>query len=257
MEINLEKITPVMASKYLENALQNRKIKKETVKQYSSDMKKGFWVLSPQPIVFDESGKLMDGQHRLLAVIDSKTPIDFIVARNVPKTAIFGIDMGTSRSASDLFAINGECEELRNRAKFNLYGRRKVSYAEIKQEYLAFINSYKYAYKTLLKNCVRKQRGIFNSYVMFAIAELYNNYSDYITDMFVDILSLNNVNPKDADTHNVKIVIALRNKLFDIYTRNTDGSFPVDKRRYMYKATKYAFNEFVKNSKIKYIRNDL
>jgi hypothetical protein len=53
-------------------------------------MKRGYWALNHQPIAFDEEGNLLDGQHRLAAIVRSGKTIRMLVARNVPRE--FGSD---------------------------------------------------------------------------------------------------------------------------------------------------------------------
>ena len=46
-------------------------------------MRNGLWELNGAAIVIDEFGNLIDGQHRLSAVVESGTTQQFVVVRNV------------------------------------------------------------------------------------------------------------------------------------------------------------------------------
>ena len=60
------KITPHMAEQLLSvNADEQRNINKRRVDQYATDMAKGLWKANGEPIIIDERGRLIDGQHRL------------------------------------------------------------------------------------------------------------------------------------------------------------------------------------------------
>jgi hypothetical protein len=71
-------------------------------------MKSGTWRLTHQGIAFDESGNLVDGQHRLLAVISSSVPTRFWVFNGVSREAMIAIDTGKARSAEDAFVLLGD-----------------------------------------------------------------------------------------------------------------------------------------------------
>lgn len=65
--------------------------------------KSGTWEL----LKITRLGNVIDGQHRLHAVIKSQTPIIFDVAYDVEETVFDVLDTGKNRSASDVFKIYG------------------------------------------------------------------------------------------------------------------------------------------------------
>lgn len=107
MEIKTEKISPGVAEQYLAKNMRNRNISKKRVYAYSDDMKNGRWKLNPQPIVFSKSGELIDGQHRLEAIINSGCTIEMVVMRGAPDESRDIIDSGKPRSVSDVLSIDG------------------------------------------------------------------------------------------------------------------------------------------------------
>ena len=92
-----ELITPEIAEHYLATDQGNRNIRDSWVKKIARDIKNDRFVETHQGIAFDEDGTLIDGQHRLLAVIKAQKPIVIDVARNVPRTSGINIDTGASR----------------------------------------------------------------------------------------------------------------------------------------------------------------
>ncbi len=50
---------------------------------------------------------LLDGQHRLWAVVESATPIETYIIRDLPDDVFDTIDTGTPRQARDSLAVNG------------------------------------------------------------------------------------------------------------------------------------------------------
>jgi len=108
MKFKTEKITPAIAKKMLETNTDNRRIRQRTVKLYSIEMATGKWKEgTAEPIKIDPTGKVLDGQHRLLAVIKANTPIEFTVAYDVNDSVFDVLDTGRNRSGADVFKIAG------------------------------------------------------------------------------------------------------------------------------------------------------
>lgn len=101
-------VTPTKAQEWLETNSTNRALREMTVNRMAQDMKKGRWKETGDPIKFDPDGNLMDGQHRLSAVVASKKTIKLSVATDVPKDAMEAIDTGVKRTLSDLLHWKGE-----------------------------------------------------------------------------------------------------------------------------------------------------
>jgi len=107
MQIKTEKISPELAEQYLSKNTANRTVARRRVSAYASDMKSGRWSFCPAPIVFSKAGDLIDGQHRLLAIIESGATPEMLVMRDAPSECRDTIDSGKTRSAADALAING------------------------------------------------------------------------------------------------------------------------------------------------------
>ena len=79
-------VTPQIAQKWLDECnTHNRTLYETTVDAYARDMKRGFWALNHQGICFSEDSVLLDGQHRLAAVVRSEKTVPFYVFRGMPK----------------------------------------------------------------------------------------------------------------------------------------------------------------------------
>lgn len=85
MKTSNEKFTPAMASNVLESHNpRNRNVSESTVQAYANDMKNGRWLVTHQGLAFDENEDLIDGQHRLWAVIFANVTVEFQVTRGIP-----------------------------------------------------------------------------------------------------------------------------------------------------------------------------
>ena len=94
-------ITPHVAEQLLSvNADEQRNVNKRRVDQYATDMAKGLWKANGEPIIIDERGRLIDGQHRLRAVVASGVTIEALVVSGVSKDSYKTLDQGMNRGLS-------------------------------------------------------------------------------------------------------------------------------------------------------------
>ena len=100
-------VTPGMAQAWLDRNVSNRKPKSAVVAAYVRAMLDDRWTLTGDAIRFDQKGNLMDGQHRLLACVQSDTPFQTFVLYNVPEEARDTIDTNAVRTASDTLTMEG------------------------------------------------------------------------------------------------------------------------------------------------------
>nr|WP_157529458.1 hypothetical protein [Kibdelosporangium sp. MJ126-NF4] len=100
-------IDPKTAEEILCYNTENRKIDRSTVELYSEAMKRGEWKLSHQGIAIDVDGILLDGQHRLAAVIKSGISVPMLVVRGVERSTFSVMDTGKRRTASDNLRMLG------------------------------------------------------------------------------------------------------------------------------------------------------
>jgi hypothetical protein len=99
-------IFPHEAESILEGQVKNRSLSKATIKRYAQMMSDGAWMLNGETIVFAD-GQLINGQHRLNAVIDSKVPLTAIWVEVGNKYAFRTLDQGKKRGNSDVLSIAG------------------------------------------------------------------------------------------------------------------------------------------------------
>jgi len=107
MRTEVKTVTPEMARVFLSNNKNNRPVRDATVLEYASQIYRGLWRLTGQGISFDPDGFLLDGQHRLHAVIKSNRSIDTLIIYNVPSDTFNTYDSGKKRTAADVFSIEG------------------------------------------------------------------------------------------------------------------------------------------------------
>lgn len=107
MKITTEivKMTPERAGRILEGNRKNRKVKPNHAKNLSRQMKDGLWRFDGSAIRVDSDGNLIDGQHRLYAVVDSGETVDMLLITGLDPEVMSTIDTGVSRSFADVLKI--------------------------------------------------------------------------------------------------------------------------------------------------------
>ncbi len=108
MEFTKTFTTPEQAKKLLEKNSMNRPPRQKVVDFYAKEMVDGNWQADTgETIKFAKSGKLLDGQHRLLAVIKSGIGQWFHFVHGLDENTFKVLDTGAKRSTGNIFDIHG------------------------------------------------------------------------------------------------------------------------------------------------------
>lgn len=105
-------VGPDVATGWLEGNTHNRPLKQTLVDRFVRDMQAGRWQLTHQGIAFDADGVLIDGQHRLWAIVLSGVPVQLRVFFNEPIETMRAVDTGLARSNFDVLHLSGEAGEI-------------------------------------------------------------------------------------------------------------------------------------------------
>lgn len=105
-------VDPPLATKWLENNFRNRPVKEDVIAAYARDMLNGTWVATHQGVAFNDRDELIDGQHRLRAIVKSGCTVRMMVTFGLPSvidgkemTTMDCVDRGTPRSVADQLTI--------------------------------------------------------------------------------------------------------------------------------------------------------
>ena len=108
VDISVEVVTPEKAKDWLTRNVHNRNLSKSTVARFARDMTAGNWESHCyDPIRFNGNGDLVDGQHRLAAILRSAQPLETIIIRGLPKSVQEKLDQGKVRSTVDHLSLRG------------------------------------------------------------------------------------------------------------------------------------------------------
>ncbi len=107
MKTEVRVITPKIAREMLKQNPNNRSVNKRHIKFLADQMKNNQWLFDAQPIRLTNSGSLLDGQHRLNAIIESGVSQEFLIVSGISSDAFKVMDTGKNRSSGDVLTING------------------------------------------------------------------------------------------------------------------------------------------------------
>lgn len=263
-------VTPEMAKNWLTVNTINRNVNKNLVAHYARQMKEGLWEFTGEPIIFS-SNKLLDGQHRLLALISANMPITFLCVFNINEDTFKVIDTGKARSIGEIFDISGiknyTCVSAGIRKFFALKSnltptggvsnKGKISGTSISlidnqitpKELLDFY----YKYELFISDLATRSISMYNSSKLLTKSEIigyilylchYKNHNEKSVYHFFESITTG------KDTSN-NILYSLRNKLIaeKSSTRKMPGSF---KNALIVKA----WNTYITGKNLKTLRYD-
>lgn len=123
MKTSVMFITPEKAEELLMVNINNRPIRNTWVKQLADAIKRGEWKTTHQGLAISKTGKLLDGQHRLMAISASGVGCHMAVAFDVDDDSYVCMDIGAKRNINDMFGIGlNTAEVLRFAAKLVFSG---------------------------------------------------------------------------------------------------------------------------------------
>jgi hypothetical protein len=95
-------MTPQNAATLLANNPDNRPLRPYRVAALADAIRRGEWQTTHQGIAIAPDGRLLDGQHRLAAIVAADRAVPLLVSYDVPHTAYAVIDTGARRTAGDI-----------------------------------------------------------------------------------------------------------------------------------------------------------
>ena len=107
--VSLETWTPKKAQEALRHNTKNRRLQSKVVERFANEMRLGEWRANGESIKFDASGRFIDGQHRLNAIVKSGLTLDLVTVRNLPAedSTFATIDVGTKRTTGAIIGMTG------------------------------------------------------------------------------------------------------------------------------------------------------
>lgn len=168
-------ISPELAKQFLAHNIDNRKVRGHRVKRNVDIINRGEWVITNDAIVVANTGRLLNGQHRLLAIAEAGKTVPALLLTGLPEANFHAMDCGLQRSAGDIFEAGGieyanqaaavanmlfgwtECEMILGRpAKHEEMPTR----LQLQNTYLHYQEEITRAFQTIKKHSLRKVASI-------------------------------------------------------------------------------------------------
>jgi hypothetical protein len=134
MKSKVMMVDPGLAAAWLaKNAQHNRPMRKNTVAGYAQQMQAGQWHLTHQGVAFDVHGALIDGQHRLAAIVQANVMLPMMVTVNAPSVSFESLDCGIKRTVADRLVMNAKLVSVLSAAiRISVDRHRKVNEHEVR-----------------------------------------------------------------------------------------------------------------------------
>lgn len=109
LRVELMTITPDIAAKWLKRNHVNRPLRRRHVVSYANAIRAGEWDdANGETIIFSDEHDLIDGQHRLTAVVEAQRAIVSLVVFGIKSLKRRSVDTGAKRELGDIFSMHGE-----------------------------------------------------------------------------------------------------------------------------------------------------
>ena len=107
LTMTVVEVTPEIARNWLVKNRNNfRQLDRRRVDKYAKEMKLGNWMQTGQGVIFS-GGQLIDGQHRLEAVVKSGCTVNMLVIDGVDSSSAMYVDTGKPRSVKQWLMHKG------------------------------------------------------------------------------------------------------------------------------------------------------
>lgn len=106
--VSIERIDPDRARQLLERNKNNRRVSEKAVQRIRQAIRDDTYMFNGETVVLGENDEVVDGQHRLMAIVAAGKPIVTLVVRGINRESAFGHHgLGRARNLSDWLSIRG------------------------------------------------------------------------------------------------------------------------------------------------------
>lgn len=190
--VEIVDVTPDMAQRLLNTSNHgNRKIRPAVVNKYARAMSAGDWRFSPEAISISKTGRLLNGQHRMSAVVASGRTIRFMFALGFDDDVFEVLDRGVARTAADALKIDKKLAEvaaLLVRCGQHNFKRATVTDHDIKRA----AEKIREAHDFVIEKC-GTNRAVFSSapFRLACVARIMSGDGDYALNIYRNLVMTN------------------------------------------------------------------
>lgn len=240
-----------LAASWLERNESNRAVNWNWVAQLARDMRAGRFACTHQGIAFDTNGRLIDGQHRLWAILEADVPVRMRVYFNESPENLIYIDGNHPRRAADRITLGrnlgtvrpDELATLRAMLGGIALGTRRHTIDEQMELLQRHRDAIRFAHEHL---AVTRPAGIANAMTRAVVCRAWYCMDDLEPlSRFCEVLRTGvSASPIDS------VVILLRNQLMDL--RKHGGTRATRHRQYA--MTSRALAAYIDNQPLTVLR---
>lgn len=219
-------VTPALAAKWLERNTRNRPLRDSVVLRYAADMRDGKWKVTGDAIAFDTTGAVINGQHRLWAVLESGVTVKMLVVFDLDPDVVYVLDDHFKRRLTDIIHIArpGSMLQTKHTAvaramMFNLTSvdKRGQMSRVSRQAQVEFMDRHMEAIEFAFRDCLHSKnaRVVSNAQICAALARAYYTQDRERLKQFGQVMTTGM-----ADGPDDQIAIVFRNWLLGLESRN-------------------------------------
>ena len=189
-------ITPEMAKRLLEANTHNRPLRKRSLIRYAADIKAGRWLASHQGIAIAENNVIIDGQHRLHAIVEANVPATMMLTTGLPLSTQVVVDNVIPRSVVDIMSVSDRAEGMSSMhaaaaiRMFHGLGTKSATLYRTRIEEVNFVKAHweaiDFAVKLFPVN--RRVRGVTVAPVMAAVAKAFYHENHQVLRRAAEVL---------------------------------------------------------------------
>lgn len=177
----------------------NRPLRRQHIEWLATLMRTGQWRLTHQGVALSVTGRLLDGHHRLEAVVLSGITVPMLVIRGLPDETWEAIDCGVTRAVHDRIALVSDTrhnrrivEIIQQMMRIEKGARGKMTADDVTKEWKAL----REALTKILAIMPSPIMGITRAQVLGAIAR-YHERSPLLALDFARVLAVSASRPED------------------------------------------------------------
>lgn len=158
-------VSPALAEEILKLNTNNRRLRPTVIDRYAEIIKSGKWEITPQGIVISNTGVLLDGQHRLLAIIKADAAVPMFIWSNVEEEVYKVLDRGIARTTADALREDRDLTETAALLS-DIYGRGPRTDAKV----AVMLDVIREPFETLMTHGGKKKAKVVTSVAFRAAA---------------------------------------------------------------------------------------
>lgn len=249
-------VSPALATKWLERNTRNRALRDDVVQRYAADMKAGRWMVTGDAIAFDKNGAIVNGQHRLWAVIFAEMTVPMLATFNLEPDVVRVLDDHLKRKLTDIVKIakpgtamttkmTSIARVMQTASILLTAADKRAAIARLsRQQQMQFLEKHEEAISFVARDCFKNAsaRGLTQAAILGVVARAYYSQDHERLKQFAKVL----LTGIPENSHDDVAALLLRNWILGIV-----GSTMRAQAEVVYRKTERALKAFCERENLK------